>query len=322
MTQDDRPFLSAIQASPADATLRLVYADWLEERGDTRAEFLRLHLLLKSFDPDDLNRVEAERQLSCLRKSADATWLAIIEPEHFLREDDRGWCKCVEDWHRKTPFPESKFHREVQDTECDVWKRLLDLVEQSAEDGRTDFEPRQAAKDAHEWSQIRTLPATIAKLKSVKTLWLYGSHLVRVPPEIGEMSSLEDFDPYTSYALHWFPYEITRCKNLRRSRVSTRALYGNRNYRPPFPRLMPPNASEPAMRWGLHSTRNCSVCDRPFEDRRLHRFWISLRVATDVLPLLVNACSEECIHQLPQPPENYVQEPHRGGLKVQQPPPR
>lgn len=39
---------------------------------------------------------------------------------------------------------------------------------------------------------------------------LYGSNLVRIPPEIGAMTSLEEFTPYTSYRLHWVPYEITR----------------------------------------------------------------------------------------------------------------
>jgi uncharacterized protein (TIGR02996 family) len=34
-------FILAILARPHDETLRLVYADWLEERGDARAEFLR-----------------------------------------------------------------------------------------------------------------------------------------------------------------------------------------------------------------------------------------------------------------------------------------
>ena len=31
------------------------------------------------------------------------------------------------------------------------------------------------------------------------------------------MESLEDIDPYTSYWLHWYPYEITRCPRLRGS---------------------------------------------------------------------------------------------------------
>jgi hypothetical protein len=161
----------------------------------------------------------------------------------------------------------------------------------------------------------------------VKTLFLYGSYLVRIPPEIGEMASLETFDPYTSHRLHWFPYEITRCKGLKDSTVSTRALYGNYKFRPPFPKLTRVNS--PGL-VGVEPTysatdkgkllRNCSVCNRGFEDLRRHRVWISLNVATDVLPLLVNACSEECIQRLPKPPDGYVQHPHRGGLEVQQPP--
>jgi uncharacterized protein (TIGR02996 family) len=41
MTNND--FLHAIGHSPEDDTLRLAFADWLEERGDAeRAEFIRL----------------------------------------------------------------------------------------------------------------------------------------------------------------------------------------------------------------------------------------------------------------------------------------
>jgi hypothetical protein len=47
--------------------------------------------------------------------------------------------------------------------------------------------------------------------------------------------------------------------------------------------------------------------------------WISLLVAKDVLPLLVDACSSECIRALPKPTENYVSEPHRGALEIKQP---
>jgi hypothetical protein len=220
------------------------------------------------------------------------------------------------------------FHVETQDTECDAWKRLLDLIEQAAADGRSEFAPLREMS-LSERRQILTLPPTIAKLKSVKRLYLYASHLVRIPSEIGEMASLEEFIPYTSYGLHWFPYEITRCKNLRKSAVSTRALYGNYKYRPPFPKLQPRMKAaqgrvEPEKlslkRWKTESIRNCSVCNRPFEDSRRHRVWISLGVATDVLPLLVNVCSEECINRLPKPPDNYVPHPHRGGVGVKQPP--
>jgi uncharacterized protein (TIGR02996 family) len=50
------PFLRAICADPEDDTVRLVYADWLDENGDPeRAEFIRLQIAVplqpKEFDP-------------------------------------------------------------------------------------------------------------------------------------------------------------------------------------------------------------------------------------------------------------------------------
>ena len=149
-------------------------------------------------------------------------------------------------------------------------------------------------------------------MKAVKRLELTGTDLVYLPPESGEMACLEDIDTYTSYRLHWYPYEITRCPRLGKSTVSTRALYGNRKYRPPFPQL--PSLS-PA--W---LPKTCSVCDGPLIDPAPHQVWISLPVATDVLPLLVHACSETCVARLPTPPEGYVDRPHRGGQALRQPP--
>ena len=331
---DEAAFLMAIQSRPRDDLPRLVFADWLDERDDPRGDFIRLHLALSAAAPDHPDRVAAEHELSLLRKGCDAAWLAVIEPERVPRTGDptdgRG-CKCfyLGYGQRKRHGPPPYLHAEAQDTECDAWKRLLDLVEEAAADGREEFAPLRGMSQA-ERAQILTLPATVAKLKAVKTLHLYGSHLVRLPAEVGEMTSLETFVPYTSYRLHWFPFELTRCPHLRDSTVSTRAVYGNYKYRPPFPRLAHgadtvPGRKEPERlplkRWSVSPSRPCSVCGAPFEDRRRHRVWVSLRVATDVLPLLVNACSDQCVSRLPAPPEHYVRVPHQGGEHVQQPPP-
>ncbi len=143
------------------------------------------------------------------------------------------------------------------------------------------------------------------------------------------MTSLEVFEPYTSYSLHWFPFELTRCAMLRDSTVSTRALYGNFKHRPAFPRLQPRGALagmanhedlDPQV-WGVEAVRNCSVCGGPIDPARFRQQWISLRVATDVLPLLVNACSTACVQTLPSPPEGYIATPHQGGREVLQPKP-
>ncbi|MEU5404317.1 leucine-rich repeat domain-containing protein [Streptomyces sp. NPDC005963] len=237
----------------------------------------------------------------------------------------RDLCRCIEHGTRKQ-LP-TGFHPERQDTTAPGWIRLLELVEEAAADGREVFKPL-VELTAEQRRQVITLPPTITKLTSVKHLVLYGSNLVRIPPEIGAMKSLEEFTPYTSYRLHWFPYEITRCLDLRRSTVSTRAVYGNYKRRPPFPPLTGASADlqsvdledlDPGV-WGATAIRTCSVCSQGIQDVDLRQVWISLRTSgADVLPLLVNACSTACIDALPMSAEGYIQIPHTGGPRVRQP---
>jgi len=160
--------------------------------------------------------------------------LAIFQTKMHLSH-----CGCFEQADRRPAdrgWPETHFHSDVQDTESEGWKRLLDLVEVAAEDAREEFAPfRQMTREAE--SQVITLPPTIGKLKSVKRLVLTRTCLVRIPPEIGDMENLVEFDPYTSHRLHWFPYEITRCAKLDESRVSTRAALRQLQVPPAFPPL-------------------------------------------------------------------------------------
>jgi hypothetical protein len=222
----------------------------------------------------------------------------------------RPTCSCVDPRLDDSQRSELGLHLEEQDTGAPGWTRLLDLIEDAAKDRREEFSPVREMSAEH-WTQVVTLPPSIARLKSVKHFILYGSSLVRIPPEIGEMTSLEEFSPYTSHRLHWFPYEITRCRNLTRSTVSTRALYGNVKYRPPFPKL--------PQRYDSYTPHTCSVCNSPFGTSAPLQFWVSLLVASDVLPLLLHACSQACLSSIPTPPERYVQTAHQGGLELNQP---
>lgn len=239
----------------------------------------------------------------------------------------RERCRCFNQYGDEQPR-QVRFHAERQDTTAPGWRRLLTLVDEAAADGREVFKPL-AEMSPGERRSIVTLPPTIAKLSRVRHLVLYGSNLVRIPPEIGAMTSLEEFSPYTSHRLHWFPYELTRCTRLRGSTVSTRSLYGNFKVRPPFPPLRPAASAEDtdlggldARRWGAEAVRTCSVCDQSIEDAtRLQQRWISQRVATDVLPLLVNACSAACVQALPSPAKHHVPVAHTGGPGVEQPTP-
>ncbi|MFD5661842.1 leucine-rich repeat domain-containing protein [Streptomyces hirsutus] len=252
-------------------------------------------------------------------------WGDTSDPAPEQRGARQDVCACF-DQSRAHPRARVGFHAERQDTSAPGWRRLLELIDEAAADGREEFRPLVELSQ-EERRQIVTLPPSIARLSAVKHLVLYGSNLVRIPPAIGAMTSLEEFTPYTSYRLHWFPYEITRCRKLARSTVSTRALFGNYKLRPPFPRLQPspdsvtdldPGNLDPR-RWGTTAVHRCSVCDLPIGQAGLHQMWISLRVATDVLPLLVNACSSACAAALPSGARDYIPTPHTGG-RVDQPP--
>lgn len=65
---DDASFLAAIQSAPGDDDLRLVYADWLEERGDLRGEYLRLEHQLS----------QIQRRLPQIREQIDPSWIAQV----------------------------------------------------------------------------------------------------------------------------------------------------------------------------------------------------------------------------------------------------
>jgi uncharacterized protein (TIGR02996 family) len=67
MSEEER-FLQALRESPDDAGLKAVYADWLEDRGDARAEFVRL-----------LNqRAEATARLEQLTPGLDPEWVRRV----------------------------------------------------------------------------------------------------------------------------------------------------------------------------------------------------------------------------------------------------
>lgn len=65
---DEAGFLHAIQENLEDDTARLAYADWLEERGDIRGEYLRLEHQL----------AQISLRLGQLREQIDQDWLRNV----------------------------------------------------------------------------------------------------------------------------------------------------------------------------------------------------------------------------------------------------
>jgi uncharacterized protein (TIGR02996 family) len=76
---DAQALLHAVCADPDNLTLRLIYADFLEDQGDPRAEFIRVQCELAGLDEDDDGRTALEeRELALLNKHGSA-WVNQLE---------------------------------------------------------------------------------------------------------------------------------------------------------------------------------------------------------------------------------------------------
>ena len=76
MSAADRPFLAAILDAPDDDAPRLVYADWLDERGDSeRAEFIRLDVRVARMSSADPEWAAVHRRVAELRQPNFQEWV-------------------------------------------------------------------------------------------------------------------------------------------------------------------------------------------------------------------------------------------------------
>ncbi len=74
---DERSLLDAVLANPDDDGLRLAYADWLEEHGDERAEWLRSEVGLMRTD-DSRRDARLRNTLAVLAQSVDWSWRLAV----------------------------------------------------------------------------------------------------------------------------------------------------------------------------------------------------------------------------------------------------
>jgi uncharacterized protein (TIGR02996 family) len=85
MTPNDA-FLQAILEDPDDDTPRLIYADWLEERGDPRGEFIRLQCQLARMGQGDPRCPALQYQEQQLLGAHRAEWLGPLPQGTVLYE--------------------------------------------------------------------------------------------------------------------------------------------------------------------------------------------------------------------------------------------
>src|SRR5262245_22036841 len=86
---DDDPFLRAVFERPDDDHPRLVFADWLEERGDPRGEFIRAQCELARLADDDPRRPALLHRTDRLYQDHGDDWKAPVSA--VLGAPASGW---------------------------------------------------------------------------------------------------------------------------------------------------------------------------------------------------------------------------------------
>jgi uncharacterized protein (TIGR02996 family) len=84
-------FLQSICENPEDDAVRLIYADWLEENGDPRGEFIRAQVELAQLTADSPRRRELAFRGHQLLEQHGGEWAAPVRP-------------FVEEWHFRRGF--------------------------------------------------------------------------------------------------------------------------------------------------------------------------------------------------------------------------
>lgn len=95
MSPEEQPFLDEIRANPDDDAARLVYADWLEERGDVRAEYLRVEVEYQDARRRLWRSRQVQKRLHEIRQSIGLDWLAVVARTRIENCCDR---RCPEFW--------------------------------------------------------------------------------------------------------------------------------------------------------------------------------------------------------------------------------
>ena len=165
---DEAAFLAAILADPDDDAPRLVFADWLDERGDCRGEWLRL-----TVRRDELVRGAAAGATIAARALAWATvrgevrritrrlqQLAARVPEAWALRLHRGFienCRypeetCPRFWHR---LPESD--RADQRT-CDRCQRQVECCRTTWESIKAGLRGRAVVQVPVRNPEVKLLP--------------------------------------------------------------------------------------------------------------------------------------------------------------------
>lgn len=102
---DEDAFILALRERPDDETTRLVYTDWLDDRSDPRAEYLRTEAAWVSPQPSDEQYRPLYRRVSQLAAGLDPEWFTTVS--RMGRIVEQAWEPVAAVFTSEEPAPDS-----------------------------------------------------------------------------------------------------------------------------------------------------------------------------------------------------------------------
>lgn len=103
---DEIAFIREVLFDVNDETPRQVYADWLEERGDRRADFLPIDFVMHETDSSSEMFKQLRAQRDQLIRGLDSQWVALLAGGQLsLARDETSVCFVLKIGMRFHPSP-------------------------------------------------------------------------------------------------------------------------------------------------------------------------------------------------------------------------
>jgi uncharacterized protein (TIGR02996 family) len=120
----EQAFLDAIWESPDDDGPRLIYADWLEEQGNPRGQFIRIQCALAGRELEERQRRELERQEQELLAAHQQEWLGSLCSPRLRWRFHRGFIVAMQGMFRERAGRYRDYHRFFPSGQVRVLKRV------------------------------------------------------------------------------------------------------------------------------------------------------------------------------------------------------
>lgn len=205
---DQRSFLQAIIEDPDDDGPRLIFADWLEEQGNPRGEFIRVQCELERLGEDDPRRLQLETRQCVLLAEHQNEWAGALREFVHRFWFRRGFIDKVqigagqflanaELLFETTPLSQVAFHNASQSlaqlADCPYLARLRGL------DFKPDFTWRQrdfpSSQIFDEGVRILATSPHLANLRALDLGWnRIGDDGVRALAESPHLAGLVSLD--------------------------------------------------------------------------------------------------------------------------------